>query len=286
MYNNILIPVDFTDESIKSIQSATNFLKEGGKITLFHAIPDDLPAYLSFFEDMTFFADSSLVEAKLIEIRQKAEEKLSNLVSEFSKEGINIEAEIKDGKPYVEIIKKSADYDLVVLGLSEKNYGVSVSPMKVIRKALSDVLVIKGKKDIKQKRVLFPVDIREVSDKVLDKIKFFSQKSDVELYIVYVIEMMPFLEIEYLGSSDVIDFEGIKDKTLKTLEEKIKVENAKRAVLVGTGAADEINAFARSKEIDLVVMGHKRKSGFERTVLGSTSEKFVHISKIPTLIVK
>lgn len=286
MYNNILVPVDFSEESIKSVENAKKFLKEGGKITVFHVIPNSLPLYLSFFEDMSFFGDASVVETRLIEIREKAEEKLSEIVTNLQKEGINIEAEIKDGTPYVEIIKKSIDYDLIVLGLREKNYGISVPPMKVTRKADSDILVIKGVKDIDIKKVLFPVDINEIDPKILEKIKFFSQMKDTEIYIVYVIEIMPFLEIEYLGSGSTFDFEGLKDKTLKTLEEKIGVENANYAVAMGISAAEEINTFANSKGIDLVIMRHKRQGGFERTILGSTTEKFVNITNRPTLIVK
>ncbi len=286
MYNRILVPVDFSKESIKAVENSVKFLKDGGKITVFHVFPSELPSYLAFFQDMTFFGDASKIEASLIEIREKAEEKLSEIVSRFSEKGIDIDAELVDGKPYVEIIKKSADFDLVVLGLREKDYGISVSPMKVIRKANSDVLVIKGERDVNINKVLFPIDIHEINPLVVEKIKQFEKEDSIGIYVLSVVEMMPFEDIEYLGGRDILNLEAVKERTLQVLEERIGIERINYAVSIGVDVADEIDSFAKSKEIGLVVMAHKKMSGFERTILGSTSEKFVQITRIPTLIVK
>ncbi len=286
MYNRILVPVDFSKESIKAVENSVKFLRDGGKITVFHVFPSELPSYLAFFQDMTFFGDASKIEASLIEIREKAEEKLSEIVSRFSEKGIDIDAELVDGKPYVEIIKKSADFDLVVLGLREKDYGISVSPMKVIRKAKSDVLVIKGERDVNINKVLFPIDIHEINPLVVEKIKQFEKDDSIELYVLSVVEMMPFEDIKYLGGRDILNLEAVKERTLQVLEERIGIERINYAVSIGVDVADEIDSFAKSKEIGLVVMAHKKMSGFERTILGSTSEKFVQITRIPTLIVK
>ena len=286
MYDRVLVPVDFSRESVKSVENSIKFLNEGGKITVFHVFPAELPTYLAFFQDMTFFGDASKIEASLIEIREKAEEKLSEIVSKFAEKGINIDAELVDGKPYVEIIKKSKDFDLVVLGLREKDYGISVSPMKVIRKADADVLVIKGEVDVKMEKVLFPIDIHEINPKIIEKIKLFASRKSSEIHVLSVVEMMPFEDIEYLGGRDILNLEAVKERTLSVLEERIGIENANYAVSIGVDVADEIENFAEAKGIDLVVMAHRKMSGFERTILGSTSEKFVHITRIPTLIIK
>ncbi len=286
MYNNILVPVDFSDESIKAVDNSTIFLNEGGKITVFHVFPSELPSYLSFFQDMTFFGDASRIEASIVEVREKAEEKLADIVSSHSEKGLNIEAELVDGKPYVEIIKKSENYDLVVLGLAEKDYGVSVSPMKVIRNAYIDVLVLKGKKDINIKKVLFPVDISEISPRIIEVMRSIKEKYNPEIYVISVIELLPFEDVEYVGSQNVLNLDAMKEKAIAHLEERVGLEGANYSVSVGVDAADEIHDFAREQGIDLVVMAHKKMSGFERTILGSTSEKFVNISLVPTLIVK
>lgn len=286
MYNRILVPVDFSPESLKAVENSIKFLNDNGKITVFHVFPSELPSYLAFFQDMTFFGDASKIEAGILKIRESAEEKLSEIVSKLTANNINIDAELVDGKPYVEIIKKSKDFDLVVLGLRKKDYGISVSPMKVIRKVDADVLVIKGEDELNIRKVLFPVDIHEVKPCIIERIKLYERDESVEISIFSVIELMPFEDIEYLGGSGVLNLEKIKDSTLKTLKERIGVEKANYAVSIGVGVADEINSFAKANGIDLVIMAHKKMSGFERTILGSTSEKFVQITDIPTLIVK
>ncbi len=286
MYNKILVPVDFSRESIKSVENSIKFLNNGGKITVFHVFPADLPSYLAFFQDMTFLGDASKIEASLIKIREKAEENLSQIVSEFSKKGVNIEAELVDGKPYIEIIKKSSDFDLVVLGLKEKDYGISVPPMKVIRKAESDVLIIKGEVNVNMEKVLFPIDIHDINPKIIERMKQFSFQKSSEIHVLSVIEMMPFEDVEYLGGRDILNLEAIKKRTIAVFKEHIGIENAKYVVSIAVDVADEIENFSKSEGIGLVVMAHRKMSGFERTILGSTSEKFVNITRTPTLIIK
>ncbi len=286
MYNNILVPVDFSEESISAVEKSIHFLNEGGKITVFHVFPSELASYLAFFQDMTFFGDASKIEAGLVKVREKAEEKLAEVVSKYSEKGINIEAEIVDGKPYIEIIKKSKDYDLVTMGLRKKDYGISVSPMKVIRKAESDVLIFKGKEALSIKNVLFPVDIHDINPRIIDLAKTFSERYNARVSFLTVIELLPFEDVEYLGGQDVLNVEAMKKKVISVLEEKTGLKDADYAVSVGVDVADEINDYATGKDIDLVVMAHKRMSGFERTLLGSTSEKFIHLSFILTLINK
>ena len=286
MYNSILVPVDFSEESITAVKNSIGFLKEGGKITVLHVFPVELASYLAFFQDMSFFADASRIEAGLIKLREEAEEKLAEIVSEYSEKGINIDAEIIDGKPYVEIIKKSKDYDLVSLGLRVKDYGVSVSPMKVIRKAESDVLVMKGTSTLSPEKVLFPIDINYISPRIVEMAKTFKEKYGSKLYFLSVIELLPFEDIEYLGGQDVLNLEAMKQKVISVLEENMGIEDAEYIVVSGVDVADEIKDFAEKSGIDLVVMAHKKMSGFERTILGSTSEKFVNVSALPTLIIK
>ena len=286
MYNNILVPVDFSEESISAVKNSTNFINEGGKITVFHVFPVELASYLAFFQDMSFFGDASKIEAGLVKVREKAEEKLAEIVSEYSGKGLNIDAEIVDGKPYVEIIKKSKEYDLVVLGLRMKDYGISVSPMKVIRKAESDVLIIKGKNDLSIKKVLFPVDIHHINPRIVEVAKVLNEKYGASLHFLTVVELLPFEDVEYLGGQDVLNLDAMKEKVISVLEDNIGLKDAEYAVTTGVDVADEIYDYAKDKGIDLVVMAHKKMSGFERTILGSTSEKFVNISHIPTLIVK
>ncbi len=268
------------------MKNSIGFLKEGGKITVLHVFPVELASYLAFFQDMSFFADASRIEAGLIKLREEAEEKLAEIVSEYSEKGINIDAEIIDGKPYVEIIKKSKDYDLVSLGLRVKDYGVSVSPMKVIRKAESDVLVMKGTSTLSPEKVLFPIDINYISPRIVEMAKTFKEKYGSKLYFLSVIELLPFEDIEYLGGQDVLNLEAMKQKVISVLEENMGIEDAEYIVVSGVDVADEIKDFAEKSGIDLVVMAHKKMSGFERTILGSTSEKFVNVSALPTLIIK
>ncbi|MDE1770905.1 MAG: universal stress protein, partial [Thaumarchaeota archaeon] len=48
----------------------------------------------------------------------------------------------------------------------------------------------------------------------------------------------------------------------------------------------EINNFAASEKIDLIVMGSHGRTGFDQVLLGSVSNAVSHSAKCPVLIIK
>jgi nucleotide-binding universal stress UspA family protein len=60
---------------------------------------------------------------------------------------------------------------------------------------------------------------------------------------------------------------------------------AESIVLKGN-PAEEIMDFAEKQKIDMIVVGSLGKSGIERFVLGSVSEKVVRHAKIQVLVVR
>lgn len=54
----------------------------------------------------------------------------------------------------------------------------------------------------------------------------------------------------------------------------------------GYSAADNIIQYARKNEIDMIVMGHKSKSGIERLLVGSVAGKVVAYAPCSVLVVR
>jgi nucleotide-binding universal stress UspA family protein len=81
---------------------------------------------------------------------------------------------------------------------------------------------------------------------------------------------------------DTIDEEMAKktygDAKIKINTEKIKTSSA--------SAADEIIKYAKEKDVDLIVVGTKGRSGMRKALLGSVASKMVTYSPCSVLVVR
>ena len=80
----------------------------------------------------------------------------------------------------------------------------------------------------------------------------------------------------------------LKDRCKKDLEEfeELNDEGIKISSIIKEGApAKLILEVADEEDVDLIVMGSSGKSGFDRFILGSVSDKVVNAAKCPVLVV-
>ena len=68
-----------------------------------------------------------------------------------------------------------------------------------------------------------------------------------------------------------------------TLEKQIKIETA---IIVSTDTVDSILDYAEDKNVDLIVVGTKGRSGIKKLLLGSTASGIVTYSSCPVTVVK
>ncbi len=282
MFRKILVPIDFSEEAVNAIDTAIDFVEEDGTIVVMHAFPEDLSFYASFFDN------PSELEARIMELSDKAEQKLNDIVNSYKQSSIKIEAFFTQGKPYLEILKKEAEVDLTILGMRKKLHGLSVSPLKVIRKAQHTILIQKGTEKLNLKSILIPLDLSENIEKLRQYVSDLKHVFNLKLYALNVVEILPFETGEsaiQLNLSD-IDIETVKQNVLKTMMENFAIEGTSYNVALGVDPASEIVDFAEDADISLITMPGKGKTAFERAFLGSVTEKLVHISPKPILIVK
>ena len=142
----ILCPVDFSERSDRALEYAAFIaVSNDAALILLHVI-EHLQGYDHFL----------ILELTPEEIRKKlekeAQEKLDRLASKF-KNSVNTETVIREGKPFVEIVRMAKEFDIdqIVIG-SHGRSGIphmllgSVAE-KVSRKAHCPVLIFKDKKE-------------------------------------------------------------------------------------------------------------------------------------------
>ncbi len=145
----ILCPVDFSETSNLAIKNAKSMaLLFNAKLYLLHAV-DQL-------HGVDHFMVLQLTPQEIaLKLKKEASDKLKEIVCQLKEETkekeLDIETDVKEGKPFVQIIKnaREIDADLIVMGshgrtaLSHAIIG-SVAE-RVVRKASCHVLVVKDK---------------------------------------------------------------------------------------------------------------------------------------------
>lgn len=139
------------------------------------------------------------------------------------------------------------------------------------------------------KKILFPVDLSEVSPKIIPYVKEMAAKFDAEVHLLFVARILQHFTSIYVPHPSVSKFEaeiveGAKKKLKEFVEEYFQDASPKTQVVLGD-AAEEILNYVQSEGIDLVVMGTHGRKGIERIIFGSVAERVVKKSMVPVLTV-
>ncbi len=144
-------------------------------------------------------------------------------------------------------------------------------------------------KEIVIKKVLAPIDLSENSEKSLQYAKLMADKFDAKLYIYHCITDLN-TAVGYVPSLPVEQIiNAMREETLKEIEHlrnRYNLNDNVEVVIEIGDAAKKIVEFADKNEIDLIVMGAHGRSGIERFMFGSVTEKVMRMSSKPVLEVK
>ena len=141
-----------------------------------------------------------------------------------------------------------------------------------------------------QKRVLIATDGSKASECVADLGVEIAKCIGAKIYAVYVIDITFFDSIlmdESWVKNASEQFEKIGRGSICCIEESARAAGIEAApILLKGNPAEKILDFAEDQKVDLIVVGSTGKSGSERFMLGSVSEKVVRNSKIPVLVTR
>lgn len=146
------------------------------------------------------------------------------------------------------------------------------------------------------KSILVPTDGSEGSGNAIQMAIEMAQKYDAQLHIVYVVPKgeLPKQVLEYLkeervdGGLGKLTAKVIGEAVLEPVLEKVKsqgVMTGKWMVLRGD-PAEEILKFAKSRKVDMIIMGKGGRGSIKGLLLGSVSRKVCNLSECPCVTVK
>jgi nucleotide-binding universal stress UspA family protein len=147
-------------------------------------------------------------------------------------------------------------------------------------------------------RVVVPLDGSKVGEAALPVIRLMAENrppgAKMQVTLVGVITLLRHWVVVGEASAPVSYTEEelniIKNRVTEYLEktgEKLKSDNIEVNIMVSSGnAAEEILKGAEKVHADLIAMSTHGRSGLRRMAFGSITDKVLHGSKIPVLMVR
>ena len=139
------------------------------------------------------------------------------------------------------------------------------------------------------KKILYPVDFFESSDKVLPYVKLMAEKLGAKIELIHVVRgSSDFVGFE-MGTAWYSSFEGeLLEGAQKTMdrfvEEKFTGMDVGTIVAVGD-VAEEIIKHAEKSGTDMIIIGTHGKKGLEKIMFGSVAAGVVKGASCPVLSV-
>lgn len=140
------------------------------------------------------------------------------------------------------------------------------------------------------KRILFPTDFSEGSAHAIPYVTDLVRHYKARLYVIHVIYdiakttgwYVPHTNIDELYKE--MEKDAARELESSFVEELRGYKDIEYKLLKGL-PYEEILEFAKSNDIELIVMGTHSRKGLERVIFGSTAERVLRNSKCPVLTV-
>lgn len=265
----ILVPVDFSEVSAHATRFAIELAEKfDAEITLLNSV------HFDYYPDYQFTSGSG-VKSMIDDVRDAMSKKMEQFVGQFETR-LRIKT-VVNGVYLVTAVKEMTTeqgYDLVVIGTTGSSGIAEVlvgsNTEKIVRNTQCPVISVPAKVTIdKIKRILVPIDIRELKHSFFEQVEFLQRKLDAHLEFLWV-KTPHNIENEEKVSTELSKL--IKDHSISNFEISI-VKN----VFPSDGILDH----AAETEVDLIAMPTHARRGISHWLSGSLTEDTVNHIKIP-----
>ncbi len=139
------------------------------------------------------------------------------------------------------------------------------------------------------KKILIPTDGSDTSEKAAEHGVRLAKAVGAEVLCLYVIDISAFTGIPteaiWENMRGLLEDEG--KKAVDAIEAMAKKYNVKFDSMIKEGIpAEDIAKAAREKAVDVIVMGTAGRSGLDKFLLGSVTEKVMRTAPCPVLVIR
>jgi len=269
LLENILLANDFSKSSKNVLKTAIEFAKVlRSKIIPIHVLPDDI-----------------LNKKVQLLLNETAQEKLDEIVKSIEDSGVEA------GKPILRfgsindaIVRTSIaiDANLILIGSGESKIGdrfqLGTTAERIIQESDKPVLVVKEEVPLNIQNILCPIDFSETSKLALQNAITMARRFRAELTILSVCELQSsswFTSEKDREKENELRCALHKTKFNKFLED-FNLEGVKciKETPIGNPAEEILSVISREM-IDLLIIGTAGRTGLNRMIIGSVTEKVI-----------
>jgi nucleotide-binding universal stress UspA family protein len=139
-------------------------------------------------------------------------------------------------------------------------------------------------------KILFPLDLSEVSPKIATWVYRVAQDYSAELHFLHVVRNFQYVSKSYVALESIRGFEEeIMRGSQKRMKEFIAnyfngYKPYKQRVIIGD-ASEIILGYIKEKGIKLVIMGTHGRKGLEKAIFGSVADRVVKMATVPVMTI-
>jgi len=138
-------------------------------------------------------------------------------------------------------------------------------------------------------RILIPTDGSETSERAAEHGVKLAKVTGAEVIYLYVIDISSFsgipTEAIWENMRGLLEEEG--RSSLSKVEDIAKENGVKVESIVKEGIpSEDISKTAEEKQVDVIVMGTAGRSGLDKLLLGSVTEKIIRTAPCPVLVIR
>ena len=138
------------------------------------------------------------------------------------------------------------------------------------------------------KKILFPVDLSDVSPKMVPFVMSVANMWDAEVHLLFVVRVLEHFTAMYVPDISISRLEqemvqGAERKMEEFIGLHFPEGRVKHASVKVGDASEEIVKYVNAEKIDLVVVGTHGRQGLEKIFFGSVAEKVIKTSPVPVL---
>jgi nucleotide-binding universal stress UspA family protein len=281
MFDEVLVPTDGSDCAAAAVG---------------HAV--DIASHYDATVHVLSVLDSRTLENAEHQVQDgsRAETVVEEVTEEIADADLRVERAVRTGVPY-EVILEYADeagIGLVVMGTHGRTgvdrYLLGSVTEKVLRRSDVPVLTIRDTDDgsvhYPYESVLVPTDGSDAAVAAADVGLDVATRYGSELHVVSIVDVLSMgLDVRSEMMTDALEAsarEAVDDVADRAGGAVGGVETA-----VGYGSPyKQLQEYIEENDVGLVVMGTHGRTGLERYLLGSVTEKIVRTSPVPVLTVR
>ena len=135
-------------------------------------------------------------------------------------------------------------------------------------------------------RILLPTDGSDASDRAVEQAVGLARETSAELHVLFVVEDIPYAP-EMMDDTVGEELQGIGEEAIAAIEARADEAGVDVVSAIRKGAPHSaILEYADGEGVDAIVMGTHGRSGLDRYLLGSVTERVVRTADVPVLTVR